>query len=170
MIPITLRSTAQEQTKSTPLRIRNSPFLLTCLSATQVSVSEMRIAVGTHTARAPDDPEAPCFAVFEDVHCVVRPELLTIVSVAVPAVDRLMLTAGRIELKRRIRQMGPVTDAPGYQKNLDTAQKPHYCKSKNPHVSAVLLRRPCLALHRRALPVQLPPTTGIPSAPVCVMT
>jgi hypothetical protein len=48
----------------------------------------------------------------------------------------------------------------GYQNNflpslpLDTAQKPYYSGSKYPHVSTVLPRRPCLALHRRALPVQ----------------
>jgi hypothetical protein len=47
---------------------------------------------------------------------------------------------------------------------LDAAQKPYYCGSKYPHVSAVLPRRPCLALHRRALPVHLPPTTGKASA------
>ena len=28
-------------------------------------------------------------------------------------------------------------DAPGYQKNLDAAQKSYYCGNKNPHVSAV---------------------------------
>jgi hypothetical protein len=43
---------------------------------------------------------------------------------------------------------------------LGAAQKPYYCGSKYPHFSAVLPRRPCLALHRRALPVHLLPTTG----------
>jgi hypothetical protein len=32
------------------------------------------------------------------------------------------------------------------------------------NVRAVLPRRPCLALHRRTLPVHLPPTTGNQSA------
>jgi hypothetical protein len=65
----------------------------------------------------------------------------------------------------------PVTERRhGYQNNLDTAQKPYYCVSKYPYVSAVLPRRPCLALHRRALPVHLPPTTGKASALVAVMT
>ena len=53
---------------------------------------------------------------------------------------------------------------------FDTAQKPYYCGSKYSHVSAVLPRRPCLALHRRALPVHLPPTTGKASALVSMMT
>jgi hypothetical protein len=35
----------------------------------------------------------------------------------------------------------------------DAAQKPCYFASKYSQVRAVLLRRPCLALHRRALPV-----------------
>jgi hypothetical protein len=52
-----------------------------------------------------------------------------------------------------------VMDALGYQKNLDAAEKPYYCGSKYPDVSAVLPRRPCLALHRRPLPVHLPLTT-----------
>ena len=52
---------------------------------------------------------------------------------------------------------------------LDTAQIPYYREGKKPHVSAVLLRRPCLALHRTALPVHLPPTTGKASALVCLM-
>jgi hypothetical protein len=37
--------------------------------------------------------------------------------------------------------------------SLAAAQKPCYFASKYSHVRAVLLRRPCLALHRRALPV-----------------
>jgi hypothetical protein len=53
---------------------------------------------------------------------------------------------------------------------LDAAPKPYYCGSKNPHVSAVLSRRPCLALHRRAPLVHLPPTTGKASALVRMMT
>jgi hypothetical protein len=40
--------------------------------------------------------------------------------------------------------------------------KPCYCATKNRY-PAPSSRRPCLALHRRALPVQLPPTTGIVS-------
>jgi hypothetical protein len=54
--------------------------------------------------------------------------------------------------------------------SLDAAQKPYYCGSKNPHVSAVLPRRSCLALHRRIPPVHLPPTTGKASALVGAMT
>ena len=46
---------------------------------------------------------------------------------------------------------------------LDEVQKPYYCES-NYNVRAVLPRRPCLALHRCALPVHLPPTTWKASA------
>jgi hypothetical protein len=53
---------------------------------------------------------------------------------------------------------------------LDASQKPYYCVSKYPHISVVLPRRPCLALHRRALPVHLPPTIGKASALVGLMT
>jgi hypothetical protein len=38
------------------------------------------------------------------------------------------------------------------------------------HVRAVLPRRPCLASHRRAPPVQVPPSTGKASAVVRMMT
>jgi hypothetical protein len=33
---------------------------------------------------------------------------------------------------------------------LDAARKPYYCGSRYSHISAVLPRRPCLALHRRS--------------------
>jgi hypothetical protein len=59
---------------------------------------------------------------------------------------------------------------PSPAQSLDTVYKPYYCVSKYPHVGAVLPRRLCLALHRRALPVHLPPTTGKVSAIVRVIT
>ena len=58
--------------------------------------------------------------------------------------------------------------APGYQKNilpLSTRPKNRTNVGVSIHVSAVLPRRPCMALHRRALPVHLPPTTRIASSP-----
>jgi hypothetical protein len=43
---------------------------------------------------------------------------------------------------------------------MDAAQKPCYFAIKYSHLSAVLPRRPCVALHRLALPVHPPPTNG----------
>jgi hypothetical protein len=53
---------------------------------------------------------------------------------------------------------------------LDETQNPYYCRGKYPDVSAVLPGRPCLALHRRSLPVHAPLTAGKASAPVGMMT
>lgn len=59
---------------------------------------------------------------------------------------------------------------PGYQRSsrplssaLDAGQKPYYCGSRY-SCQAVLPSRSCLALHRSALPLHLPPTTGKASA------
>jgi hypothetical protein len=49
-------------------------------------------------------------------------------------------------------------------------QNPYYCRGKYPDVSAVLPGRPCLALHRRSLPVHAPLTAGKASASVGMMT
>src|ERR1700689_5296379 len=56
-----------------------------------------------------------------------------------------------------------------YSPALDTSQNPYYCGGNNPHVGVVSTRGHCLALHRCAQPVQLPPTTGKASTPVGAM-
>src|SRR5271163_4903169 len=60
----------------------------------------------------------------------------------------------------------------GYQNyffllTMDSAQKPYYCGSNNPHTSAPSSRLLCLALHRCARPLHPPSTPGKASALGC---